>query len=305
MRDTAEEDRCRVMLMRPDDNPTVPAHMTELQVDAPLVGHRYGIAFRPSRTVEKFDLAAEKLATRMLRVARQSFEISNLSRTLTYVVGGTLAAELGGQLPDQHPARGESGEKRVLDLTGSWMGIIWDHAARRLFPVFGEFPLDAWAGRFACGNGVAGHAFRISGSAAWFRRQGGSDLIYEEEIEPRGPGAPSGRRREYGWVICIPLYLGPKGPSIGVVSLAGEDENASAITHELQHQALGLTQAVVPEMVRKRQLRLETTVNLAFWTALAEGSPVLGLSAADQEFALRLVEEYAERMEEAGIHNVG
>jgi 3',5'-cyclic AMP phosphodiesterase CpdA len=302
VRDTAEEDRCRISLLRPEDSTTLPAQQAELRVDAPLVGHRYGLAFRPSRSVAKFDLAAETLATRMLKVARSAFEISYLSRTLTYVVGGSLAAELGGQIPDHSLV--EAGDKRVLDLTGSWQGTIWDHAARRLFPVFGEFAIEGWGSRFACGNGVAGHAFRMSGSAAWLRGRGGSDLIYEAEVEPRVPGPGYPRRREFAWIICIPLYLGPRGPSIGVVSLAGEDENASALTHELQIQAIGLTQPQVPEIVRKRQLRLETAVNLAFWTVLAEGSPKLGLTQADHEFALRVVDYAAERagslVEQAG-----
>lgn len=298
VRDTMEEDRCRIILFHPEGAPPdAPARQAELQVDAPLIGHRYGLSFRPARTIARFELPAEKLATRMLRVARSSFEISYLSRTLTYVVGGSLATELGGQLPEQAAAsRTEQGDKRVLDLTGSWCGTIWDHSARRLFPVFGEFPMEAWGIRFACGNGVAGHAFRMNGSAAWFRGRGGSDLIYEEEIEPRDA---SSRRREYSWIICIPLYLGPHGPSIGVVSLAGEDEDASSLTHELQNQAIGLTQPIVPEAIRQRQLRLETAVNLAFWTVLAEGSPQLGLTQADHEFAMRIVEAAAERAEEA------
>jgi hypothetical protein len=166
-----------------------------------------------------------------------------------------------------------------------WTGLVWSQERRRLLFAFGRFPPQSWVARFACGDGIAGHAFRHSYPVAWTRRMAQRkehpfiNVVFREFPENFSPYAP-----RYDWVLAIPLFLGRDGPSIGVVGFAGakaaRDRKLASLTEQIASRqgvtsgrVTGQKTAAKGRSVAKAEERLKSLVlvlNMAFWTTLAE-----------------------------------
>jgi predicted phosphodiesterase len=117
-----------------------------LTVDAPSIGSRYGIMFRPQNPGKEYPREAMDLGAGILEACRSTRDGNPLALDFTNRVGRAVFKQL-------HPDAKE-GEK-FLDGDGAWTGSIWQAERRRLLVAFGEFPPESWAARFAAGAGVA------------------------------------------------------------------------------------------------------------------------------------------------------
>jgi hypothetical protein len=117
--------------------------------------------------------------------------------------------------------------------------------------------------QFQAGRGIAGHAFRFARPAAWHRSIAGEfDVI-------RVPTTPG--RRDYEWILCLPILTGPDGTAIGVFGFAGTRDHNTEITNQL---------AAFAQQIAQREPSSDTTafdrfwyvLNASFWFGLADAA---------------------------------
>jgi predicted MPP superfamily phosphohydrolase len=230
-------------------------HSVKLTVEAPIVEHRYTIAYKLVRKEEgELDPEGSELAEYVVTRCR--------SERLPWA---RLSAELSTALDEGlHDAlEGELGPK------AEWLGLLWSPSQKRLLTAFGHFSPDRWKARFAAGAGLAGHAFRFATDAAWHRETLESSKQTNFAVIFQKARSHLGLHHEYPyeWIVCIPI-LTPKHAAIGVVSFSGF-ENSTDTDRRLATYARRVNEGKL--RVRSDDLRdnLITAVNAAFWTAIA------------------------------------
>jgi hypothetical protein len=235
-----------------------------LLATAPLVGHRYALLYQPGKSGRALEPEPWTLAEKVADLCRGLTE-PHLGARLTEATLAALAAE-------------------GLHAT-TFTGLLWNQARRRLLNAFGRFPPQSWTARFACGDGIAGHAFRHSYPVAWTRRMAQRqehpfiNVVYRDFPETFSAYSP-----RHDWVLSIPLFLGRDGPSIGVVGFAGgkaaRDRKLAALTEQIASKQgattarlsghKGQAKARGGARADERLKSLVLTLNMAFWTTLAE-----------------------------------
>jgi 3',5'-cyclic AMP phosphodiesterase CpdA len=231
-----------------------------LTVDAPSPGIRYAIAYRPADPGFVFPDGSRLVARRLLDHCRaKKYEEGSLGVSLTHTLSRLVLSVLGHSDADG-PLLGER---------GAWVGALWHFDKRRLLPSFGEFRPGSWGTRFACGSGVAGHAFRFCDLASWHQEEGKRSLIFQEIPEPHSLDHPQHGDelalhgdRPYSWILCFPLRLRREGPAIGVIGIAGSQDTAA----ERSLERLARTDRSDED--RALLTLLEARINGAFWTRL-------------------------------------
>ncbi len=285
-----EQKRCKVHLSTELDG-----RRAELRVTAPVVGMRYGLQFRPKLEGTAYPFQARHLADNLLQQCRKQPRTSDIQQKLTDTIRINVANELLGQ--DEDADKLLLRLKSLLGESGAWIGFIWDEELRRLLATFGEFAPEGWGSRFAAGDGIAGHAFRQSGTAFWWKNMGPARLLYQNQVEPNQRPAlmhstddPTKMQLRYAWIVSVPIYFSLRGRSLGVVSFAGKESSGRGPVAEiLENLAYGFAHltlkkkeevaaeewtAHVQEKERLFQLRakLENAVNFGFWEVIQSAS---------------------------------
>jgi hypothetical protein len=254
--DEAEAARCRH---------AVGPSFAELTIDAPRVGYRYAVAYRLAQSGAALDSVATRFANRLAECCQD--EDFDLSRRLEESVEVGLKIALG------------EGVERLR-----WLGLVWSQSDRRLLTSFGRFPSRLGGTRFACGTGVAGHAFRFNKVASWSRDAGrASSLIYQSCPEFND------RAVEHDWIVAVPLLVAPNGPSLGVISLNGDDTslNAGATLADLALR-LATEEPLAGDTIKLCDSLVEN-LNLAFWIA---STKALELGPPGQRFAEQAIQAH-------------
>jgi len=274
-----EQQRCAVKLSED-------GRVVELEVSAPVVGMRYSIVFRPKLPGTAIPPQALHLSSNVLRRCREPQKENELARDLTNALQETLYSEVLTGNEEDVPRW--NGDLDLLGEGGAWLGLLWNNEERRLLPAFGRFRLESWGSRFAAGNGVAGYAFRRSGTAAWFEGKERSNLLYQSEVEPARSAIrsavvkPKVLEPRYKWIVCIPIYLEPKKTAaIGVVSFAGREPN-TPVARRLEQFAYRLVHEPEATEVLDFMEHLETVITYSFWTVIRWSQD---LERADREVA--------------------
>lgn len=173
-----------------------------LTIDAPIVGHRYSLFFKPPGSDRAYPEEAAAIAERVIDDCRgKCFEDSILRAQLSATLGTAIEKELGEDV-------------------GDWSGHLWHAHDRALLASFGRFRSQGWSTYFEAGTGVAGHAFRHSGIVAWSREHGTGEA---QTIFRKSLPLPGHRGPDYKWVLCVPLRIESDGPAIGVIGFARGD----------------------------------------------------------------------------------
>lgn len=242
-RDEPEQRRCELIKRSPTE--------FTLAIEAPILGHRYAITYKPTRPGHVLSYRANRIAAKLLdRIYGDREQGYELFDQLTAGTAEAIAAVFGAP---------------PHDLT--WIGLLWDERQGLLVPAFGDFPSREWATQYRCGAGVAGHAFRFNRPAAWCRttEHTKNALIYQHS------GPAQFWRPEHDWILCFPLLVGdPQAGPIGVVQLEGSARH-SGLGDRLRELA---SAAIHDEVVKGStweglQQSLSSTVNTGFWQACA------------------------------------
>lgn len=237
-----EERRCEIIKKSPLE--------LALAVDAPIVGCRYGLAYRPSVRGDRLNFKAVRIAAKLLD-------------------GCTADREFGPVLAFQLAESISAAVSAVFDASIaaiSWMGLLWDDAQGRLLPAFGNFPSREWSASYPHGTGVAGHAFRFNRPAAWCRTtQHSKDALIYQRHPPHQHW-----KSEQDWIVCVPLVGdGAKNP-LGVVQFegGGKRQGLGGRLYEFANAALA-NAASKGSSWEVFQQTLSSTVNTGFWQACA------------------------------------
>ena len=269
-RNESEERRCTLLLRE---------GRAELSVAGPLVGRRYGIAFRPSNPGRPYP---EMLALDLAEIVRQCIgtapgSAGSLGQRLSTSSEAVLAALLRdrGLLTNGAPP---FGNRTTL------MGMLWDGAARVLRPAYGRFWTQSWAARFACGEGVAGHAFRLGLPVGWHAEAASarhsSSIIFQRH--PQHYVHP----RHYRWVLSVPLSARGEAP-VGAVTLASEEDEGSAAEQLLSRVARVTATGIRDPASAEILFDLERVLNQAFWFEVAQSA---GLTQSVREHAGKVLD---------------
>lgn len=215
-----------------------------LLVPTPRVGYRYAIAYEPPHYGNKLDNQTINLVDDILvecLTSRSTINIENMTN-----FGKVLTKSISTAI----------NEVTESEYSGNWIGFLWKNELRRLVSAFGSFPPILWTPRFASGNGIAGHAFRFSHIARWYKNMpSDAALLYQEK--------PEGQYWDdnHEWIVCIPLIVEADGPSIGVISLEGNqspNENAYRLLRDFARSGNA-----------EFGMRLFTAVLQSFWTTVS------------------------------------
>jgi len=237
----SEERRCEVHAVSDTE--------IHLHIEAPIVGNRYAIAYKPAQAGGHLDYTASRIAKRLLGRC-----LGDRTR------GPEVAMRLGDAIT--RAVRAVFGQ----DLNAvQWTGLLWNDELRALMTAFGNFPNSQWGCRHACGAGIAGHAFRFNRTVAWSRKATHTRdaLVYQR---------PSHRhwQADVDWIVCLPLVADTQKNPIGVIQFEGlsTDPNFGDRLYEFAEAALN--GRVVPNSDWSVfQKRLSTAINTGFWQASA------------------------------------
>lgn len=220
---------------------------------SPMANARYGLMFplaaRGDPLPLRFAVATSRLV-QQFRGTRAPGE--GLRATLATYLDASLKSSL--EISDDDESFGEHAVA---------VGNLWNAREQLLRPCFGFFPPDAWMTAFEAGRGIAGHAFRFARPAAWHRSIAGEfDVI-------RVPTAPG--RRDYEWILCLPILTSPDGTAIGVFGFAGTRDHNTETTNQL---------AAFAQQIAQREPSVDTTafdrfwyvLNASFWFGLADAA---------------------------------
>jgi hypothetical protein len=238
----SEERRCELIKRSPTE--------ISLAIEAPIVGHRYAIAYRPSLAGHALDFTGSRIAAKLLDRCLADRELGSM---LSYQLGETIAAALSAVF-GASPAG------------ISWMGLLWDDAQGRLLPAFGNFASREWVCSYPCGTGVAGHAFRFNRPAAWCR---GTEHTRDALVYQRSP-AYQHWKPEHDWIVCVPLVGDADKNPLGVVQFegGGKQQGLGDRLREFANAALARA-ATKGSSWEVFQQTLSSTVNTGFWHACA------------------------------------
>ena len=224
-----------------------------LSIEAPIVGYRYAIAYRPSLAGHTLDYTAGRIAAKLLDRCIADRELGPvLSYQLAEIVSAAISAVFTGV--SASPAG------------VSWMGLLWDEAQGRLLPAFGNFASREWVCSYPCGTGVAGHAFRFNRPAAWCR---GTEHTKDALVYQRSP-AYQHWSPEHDWIVCIPLVGDPHKNPLGVLQFegGGKQQGLGDRLREFANAALARA-ATRGSSWEAFQQTLSSAVNTGFWQACA------------------------------------
>ncbi|HEU4726361.1 MAG TPA: metallophosphoesterase [Kofleriaceae bacterium] len=220
---------------------------------SPMASARYGLMFPLASRGDPLPLRFAVATTWLVHLCRGT-------RRQGEGLRGTLATYLEASLKSslELDADNESfGEHAVA------VGNLWNAPEQLLRPCFGFFPPDAWATQFEAGRGIAGHAFRFARPAAWHRSIAGEfDVI-------RVPTMPG--RRDYEWILCLPILTGPNGAAIGVFGFAGTRDHNTETTNQLSAFAQQIAQRE-PSVDTEAFDRFWYVLNASFWFGLADAA---------------------------------
>ena len=248
------------------------SHRVVCEVDAPLLDHRYTVAYRlRPRVSSAHDREAEFIARAVLERTRSE---RTGAHGLSELLSRTLDEGIASVFPDS-------------ELTAlSVVGFVWHPEERHLLAAYGRLNNSHWGTRFSFGAGVAGHAFRFASTATWHqRRRAKSSLIYRPSVEGQHI---YGTEHPHQWIVCVPI-LALSGEAIGVVSFGSREANSDVeftLASYAEHPSDARSQL---------EQNLRFAVNYAFWEALAppknpdERAPELLLPSALGEYAQRMV----------------
>ncbi|MCB9566652.1 MAG: metallophosphoesterase [Myxococcales bacterium] len=242
-RAVAEERRCR---LAPEGERAV-----RLEIEAPIVGHRYGVAFRPSAVGAPLDYMSSRIAAKLIdRCLGDRDSGPMLACLLAESVVGAVSGVFNNMSLD-----------RV-----TWSGLIWDDARKRLSTVFGNFPQRQWAVTFAHGAGIAGHAFRFNRPGAWCR---GGDHSKEALVYQRRASSQDWEP-DHDWIVCVPIVGDGRKNPLGVVCFegGGKAEGFGDRLREFANAALA-REVTKGSPWEAFQHNLSTAVNTGFWQACA------------------------------------
>lgn len=221
-----------------------------LSIEAPIVGYRYAIAYRPSLVGHSLDYTAGRIAAKLLDRCIADRELGPvLSYQLAEIVSAAIAAVFTAS-----PAG------------VSWMGLLWDETQGRLLPAFGNFASREWVCSYPCGTGVAGHAFRFNRPAAWCRS---TEHTKDALVYQRSP-AYQHWTPEHDWIVCIPLVGDPHKNPLGVVQFEGGGKQQGLGDRLREFANAALAQAATRGSSWETfQQTLSSAVNTGFWQACA------------------------------------
>jgi predicted phosphodiesterase len=213
-----------------------------LDVEAPLVGHRYAIVFCLDELGHVFADGLQPAITDVLRTCRTHRDASEARSRIVQRIRTEANLHLS------HDA--------------SWLCLLLSEERQRILPALGEFSEPSWNARFPIGEGVAGHAFRFGKPAFWHEGVSGvSSLIYREVTEVGGPFL-----KRYEWISCFPI-LALNGCPVGVFSFAGSaptqptEQHLDRLAREICRGGTGMETAVQ---------RVWDALNRGFWAAIAQ-----------------------------------
>ncbi len=268
-RNESEERRCTVTLVE---------GRAELSIAGPLEGRRYGIAFKPSNAGRAYPAMLALDVGEIVRhcIGTSPGSAGSLGQRLGASTERVMAALLRekGVLADGVPL---FGNRTTL------MGMLWDSGARVLRPAFGRFWTQSWAARFACGEGVAGHAFRMGLPAGWHAEAASgrhaSSIIFQRH--PQHWVHP----RRYRWVLSVPLSARGEAP-VGAVTLASEEDEGSAPEQLLSRVARVTATGIKDPSSANILFDLERVLNQAFWFEVSQSA---GLTQSVREHAEKVL----------------
>ncbi|MEZ4452169.1 MAG: metallophosphoesterase [Nannocystaceae bacterium] len=236
----SEERRCRLT--------RVSEREFTLMIEAPIVGHRYGIVFRPRAPGTALDYTSGRIAQRLIdRCLGDRDGGPMLSCVLAESVAGAVGGVFGVDLDDV-----------------TWSGLLWDEARGRLATAFGNFPSRQWAVTFDYGAGIAGHAFRFNRPAAWCRNAEHSKeaLVYQRMAQSQD------WESEHDWIVCVPIVGDQDHAPIGVVCFEGGGKQQGFGDRLREFANAALARAVTRGSPWETfQHDLSTAVNTGFWLA--------------------------------------
>lgn len=239
-RDATEEHRCELVKRGPAD--------VSLTIEAPILGHRYGISYQPCRAGNVLNYRANRIAAKLLDQIYGDRERSlELVDQLSACIAEAIVAVFGAPLRDV-----------------AWVGLLWDERQSRLLPAFGDFPGRDWSTTYRCGAGVAGHAFRFNRPAAWCRttEHARNSLVYQRS------GPDQFFRPDHDWLLCFPLVGDPQKNPLGVVQFEGvaRQQGLGDRLRELANAAIH-GEVLKGSTWETLQQSLSSTVNTGFWQA--------------------------------------
>jgi len=219
-----------------------------LRVEAPIVGHRYAITYRPSRAGHSLDYTAGRIAAKLLDGCTADRE---LGPVLAYQLAESVAAAVSAVF-NASPAG------------LSWMGLLWDETQGRLLPAFGDFPSREWVRSYPWGTDVAGHAFRFNRPATWCRGRHSKHVLHY--LRP----AYQHWTPEHDWIVCIPLVGDPDKNPLGVLQFEGGGKQQGLGDRLREFADAALAQAATRGSSWEAfQQTLSSAVNTGFWQACA------------------------------------
>ncbi|HRI08122.1 MAG TPA: metallophosphoesterase [Nannocystaceae bacterium] len=238
----AEERRARLVRLSDQEH--------ALEIDAPIVGHRYGIAFRPAAPGAVLDYTASRIAAKLLDRCLADRDAAPL---LTCLLGEGVAKAV------------EAVFGASLD-TVTWSGLIWDEGRKCLATAFGNFPYRMWAANYPYGAGIAGHAFRFNRPGAWCRS---AEHSKEALVYHRRPGYQHWEP-DHDWIVCVPLCGDRNKSPIGVVRFEGGGKELGFGDRLREFANAALARAVTKGSPWEIfQQNLASAVNTGFWQACA------------------------------------
>lgn len=221
-----------------------------LEIDAPIVGLRYGIAFRPLAAGAVLDYMGSRIAAKLLdRCLGDRDAGPLLTCLLSESVASAVAAVFGGNLDSV-----------------TWSGLVWDENRKGLATAFGNFAYRQWAAFYPYGAGIAGHAFRFNRPGAWCRA---AEHSKEALVYQRAPGYQHWQP-EHDWIVCVPLCGDAHKNPIGAVRFegGGKQQGFGDRLREFANAALA-REVSKGSPWEKFQQDLASAVNTGFWQACA------------------------------------
>jgi 3',5'-cyclic AMP phosphodiesterase CpdA len=252
----------------------------------PEVGQRYSLIYRADATGWRLPSQASSLSRLLLDIALRSPPrpdqydvVGGMTRGVQNAIWLCLS---DGEMPFSSPST-------FLGRGTDWIGLLWDHERKRLYPAFGEFVRHDWSVSFAAGETARGHAFRFAHVSGWHPQVSRSRILAPPPNQSR---RERDRKFEDSWNLSVPLRVGPLGPAIGVVSLHGsvpiEPERRFERELELLAERCGDEDRTQEEA--DLLSGFERAVNLGFWNSLTELGTFLG--KPEIKFARKVAAEF-------------
>jgi hypothetical protein len=240
-------------------------------VAGPILGCRYGIQYRLALQRPLYPESLALNADEVLRacmgrrpVVMRGGNGQPLSERLFDWVTRMVALALSDQpLVPSSPVD----PAELLSSTTTVMGMLWDAERRLLRPAFGNFWPHSWSARFACGEGIAGHAFRFGLPAGYYATGAlastPQSLIFKAHFDAYE------RPRRYRWLLSLPFTMGGKS-ALGAVTIASEEEPGTPAEASLARLAHVLSSGETEPLMDKLSKSLQAAVEIGVLTVLSD-----------------------------------